>query len=124
MNLHKPSDSQHIKKCHILQQNKLITNAFFKKHKITEYDHKQYLLTAKFVSMIKKSNMLKFFLEVFIWGGLTRQGGLAHLGEMIFIPRSYEIFYLTSIKIFVMSLEKDFDHVVFKWFYVFKLFLQ
>ena len=110
MNLHKPSDFQHIKKYHILQQqNKLITKTFFKKHKITVYDHNQYLLTARFISMIKKFNMLKFFLGVFIWGGLTPQGGLAHLGEMIFIPRSYGIFYLTSIKIFVMSLEKDFD---------------
>ena len=59
--------------------------------------------------MMKKLNMLKFFLGVFIWGGLTRQCGLAHLGEMIFIPPSYGIFYLASIKIFVMSLEKDFD---------------
>ena len=37
----------------------------------------------------------------FIWSGL------AHLGEMIFIPRPYGIFYLSSIKQFVMSLEKD-----------------
>ena len=35
--------------------------------------------------------------------------GLAHLGEMVFIPRSYEIFYLTSTKEFVMSLEKGFS---------------
>ena len=34
------------------------------------------------------------------------RAGLAHLGEMVFIPRSYEIFYLTSTKEFVMSLEK------------------
>ena len=33
--------------------------------------------------------------------------GAAHLGEMIFIPCSYGIFYLTSIKKFVKSLEKD-----------------
>ena len=38
-------------------------------------------------------------------GELARLGGLAHLGEMIFIPRSYGIFYLSSIKKFVMSLE-------------------
>ena len=37
---------------------------------------------------------------------MARLGGLAHLGEMIFIPRSYGIFYLTSIKKFLLSLEK------------------
>ena len=41
-------------------------------------------------------------------GELARLGGLAHLGEMIFIPRLYGIFYLSSIKKFVMSLEKDY----------------
>ena len=46
-------------------------------------------------------------------GELARLGGLAHLGEMIFIPRSYGIFYLSSIKKFVMSLERPFDQVVF-----------
>ena len=35
-------------------------------------------------------------------------GGLAHLGEMIFIPSSYEIFYLNSVKKFVTLLEKDY----------------
>ena len=54
-------------------------------------------------------------LDIFIlfrgcsYGGeLARLGGLAHLGEMIFIPRSYGIFYLSSIKMFVMSPEKDY----------------
>ena len=51
-----------------------------------------------------------WFLGMFIWGELTR------LCE-IFNPRSYGIFYLTSIRKFVMSLEKDyFDHVAFKQF--------
>ena len=40
-------------------------------------------------------------------GELARLGGLARLGEMNFIPHSYGIFYLNSIKKFVMSLEKD-----------------
>ena len=40
-------------------------------------------------------------------GELARLGGLARPGDMIFIPRSYGIFYLSSIKKFVMSLEKD-----------------
>ena len=55
----------------------------------------------------------------------SRLDGLADLGEMIFIQRLYGIFNLTSIKTFVMSLEKDcLDHVVFKRFDVFKHFLQ
>ena len=37
---------------------------------------------------------------------LARQCGMAYLGEMIFIPCSYGIFYLISIKNFVISLEK------------------
>ena len=40
-------------------------------------------------------------------GELARLGGLDRLGEMIFIPPSYGIFYLSSTKKFVMSLEKD-----------------
>ena len=37
-------------------------------------------------------------MRLFIWGELARLGGLAHLGEMIFIPRSYGVFYFASIK--------------------------
>ena len=37
-------------------------------------------------------------------GGLARFGGLVHLGEMIFIPRSYGIFYLSSIKKFIKKI--------------------
>ena len=33
---------------------------------------------------------------------LARFGGLARLGEMIFIPSSYGIFYLSSIKNFML----------------------
>ena len=47
-------------------------------------------------------------------GELARLSGLARLGEMIFIPHSHGIFYLSSIKKF-MSLEKD---------YLIKYFLQ
>ena len=39
---------------------------------------------------------------------MVRLGGLDCLDEMIFIPRSYGICYLSSIKKFVMSLEKDY----------------
>ena len=48
-------------------------------------------------------------------GELARLSGLARLGEMIFIPRSHGIFYLSSVKKFVMLLEKD---------YLIKYFLQ
>ena len=45
---------------------------------------------------------------LFISGALARLGGLAHLGEMIFIPRSYGIYCPSSIKTFVVSLEKGY----------------
>ena len=38
-------------------------------------------------------------------GELARLGGLAHLGEMIFIPRSHGIFYLSSIKKFRLCIK-------------------
>ena len=41
---------------------------------------------------------------------------MVHAGEQNFIPRSYGVNYLTLVKKFDMSLEKDyFDHLVFKW---------
>ena len=43
---------------------------------------------------------------LFIWGKLDRLSGLAYLGEVIFIPRSYGIFHLPLILKFVKSLEK------------------
>ena len=46
---------------------------------------------------------------------LARLRWLERLGEMIFIPRSHGIFYLSSIKKLIMSLEKD---------YLIKYFLQ
>ena len=46
-------------------------------------------------------------------GELARLGGLPRLGEMIFILRSYGIFYISSIKKFVLSLKRLFDLVVF-----------
>ena len=52
---------------------------------------------------------LFILVRVCSYGGeLARLGGLPHLGEMIFILRSYAIFYLSSIKKFVMLLEKDY----------------
>ena len=54
------------------------------------------------------------FKVLLIWGELAGLGGLADLGEMILIPRSYGFFHLTSIKKFVILLELDcFDLTVF-----------
>ena len=65
----------------------------------------KFLLLLIFLFLLKRS-----FQGVFrccSYGGkLAPLGGLARLGEMIFIPRSYGIFYLSSIKKFVMSLKK------------------
>ena len=38
-------------------------------------------------------------------GELAQLGGLACLGVMVFISRSHRIFYLSSVKKFVMSLD-------------------
>ena len=47
-----------------------------------------------------------FFRGCSYGGELARLGRLAGLGEMIFIPRSYGISYLSSIRKFFMLLEK------------------
>ena len=59
-------------------------------------------------------------LDIFIlfrgcsYGGeRARLGGLAHLGEMIFIPRSYGIFCVSSTKRFLRPVKRMFDQVVF-----------
>ena len=60
------------------------------------------------------ANCLKYLRGCSYGGKLARLGRLACLGEMTFIPRSYGIFYLSSIKKFVMSLKKRlFGQVVF-----------
>ena len=48
-----------------------------------------------------KIPVMEFCDGLFIRDELARLGGLAYLSEMIFIPRSHEIFYLTSIKKFI-----------------------
>ena len=40
-------------------------------------------------------------------GELARLSGLARPGKMVFIPRSHVIVYLSSMKKFAVSLEKD-----------------
>ena len=51
------------------------------------------------------NSQLIIFLGGRSYGGvLAWLGGLARLGEMIFIPRSYGIFYLSSIKKFVKKI--------------------
>ena len=51
-----------------------------------------------------KSEAVTYGLFIWRWAGPVK---LAGPGEMIFMPRSHGIFYLSSIKKFVMSLEKD-----------------
>ena len=74
--------------------------------------------------MTKKIYAFKYLRRMFLinplrgcsYGGeLARLSELARLGKMIFIPRPYGIFCLSSIKKFVMSLKKD---------YLIKYFLQ
>ena len=67
----------------------------------------------------------KYFKGLFIWGEVAQLGELAPLGEMIFSPCSYGIFYLTSIKKFFYVAGKDrFDYCTrflngFKFFRIF-----
>ena len=51
--------------------------------------------------------VLSFFRGCSYGCELARLGGLARLGEMIFIPRSYGIFHLSSTNKFITSLQKD-----------------
>ena len=44
---------------------------------------------------------------------LARLSGVACLGEMIFIPRSHGIFYISSIKKFAVAGKRLFDQVFF-----------
>ena len=44
---------------------------------------------------IEKSNVLR---GCSFGGKVAQLGGLAHLGEMTFIPRSYGIFYLVVVQ--------------------------
>ena len=78
-------------------------------HSINVLLDSQYYESYYSVSKLSLSNLDGFeTLRGCSYGGeLARSGGLARLDEMIFIPRSYGMFYLSSIKKFVMSLEKD-----------------
>ena len=61
----------------------------------------------------KTNTAYKLAEGLFIWGELARLSGLPHLGEMVFIPRCHRIFCLSSVKKFVMSLEKDCLMIIF-----------
>ena len=50
---------------------------------------------------------VKFLRSCSCSGELDCLSGLARLGEMIFFSRSHRILYVSSIKKFIMSLEKD-----------------
>ena len=85
------------------------TSIFFaskKKMSISFLTRLNFVYLRWYITLIGKHEKIR--LRGCPYGGeLTRLGGLARVGEMIFIPRSYGIFYLSSIKKFVMSLEKD-----------------
>ena len=59
--------------------------------------------------MVRRKKVLKDGYSSFTGcsyrGELARLSGLAHLGEMIFIPRSHGIFYLSSIKKFGLCIK-------------------
>ena len=82
---------------------------FIKLKKLFDRDQNRESLERPF-HLLSRFFIYTFFIELrgCSYGGeLARLRGLARLGEMIFIPRSHGIFYLSSIKKFVMSLEKD-----------------
>ena len=61
-----------------------------------------------FRSSHRRCSVTKGVLKGCSYGGeLAQLGGLPRLVEMIFIPRSYRIYYLRSIKKFIVLLEKD-----------------
>ena len=70
-----------------------------------------YEITNSIIFMFEQTQNLKRLdcIRGCSYGGeLAWLSGLARLGEMIFIPRSHGILYLSSIKKFVVSLEKDY----------------
>ena len=72
--------------------------------------HKEYFpLKTTLCFLFDKKSIIKFRCRSY-GGELAWLGGLARLGEMIFIPCLYGIFYLSSIKKFVISLEKNWSN--------------
>ena len=68
--------------------------------------HKEYFpLKTTLCFLFDKKSIIKFRCRSY-GGELAWLGGLARLGEMIFILRLFGIFYLSSIKKFVILLEK------------------
>ena len=109
---------------------------YYARHRVFNFGNKFIKITIKIIMLytyfkaiywlIYSSSVLLELQRCDIWGELARLDGLAHLGEMIFIPHSYRqkqssrgvrrrplvvllygIFYLLSIKKFVRSLKKD-----------------
>ena len=95
------------------------TSIFFaskKKMSISFLTRLNFVYLRWYITLIGKHEKIR--LRGCPYGGeLTRLGGLARVGEMIFIPRSYGIFYLSSIKKFVklrkFELNRLFDQIVF-----------
>ena len=85
-------------------------------HNFYYYYYCQYFFFFLEIYVIRKQKSSdQTFLDLEIGGELVRLNVLPHLGEMIFIPRLHGIFYLSSVKKFVMLLEID---------YLIKYFLQ
>ena len=81
---------------------KVLYNSFCLNKKIFLFS----LLNRYFFSLVLFNIRMEiFFKGLFIWCEMARLRGLVHLGEMIFIPRSYKVLYLGSFKKF-MSLKK------------------
>ena len=76
------------------------TSIFFaskKKMSISFLTRLNFVYLRWYITLIGKHEKIR--LRGCPYGGeLTRLGGLARVGEMIFIPRSYGIFYLSSSK--------------------------
>ena len=89
----------------------MVFSIFFVKKNVTEESESRKLI----FEILKLSKIVERLRGCSYGGELARISGLAGLGEMIFIPRANGIFYFSSIKKFVMSLEKD---------YLIKYFLQ
>ena len=99
-------------RCSICANGTSIFFASKKKMSISFSTRLNFVYLRWYITLIGKHEKIR--LRGCSYGGeLTRLGGLARVGEMIFIPRSHGIFYLSSIKKFVMSLEKDFHQAVF-----------
>ena len=101
--------------CPIILQNPQVSTSLLSSNLIYDFCSETFItkaLSFLLLQLCLESICSLLFILVLLrsssyWSELARLGGLSRLGEMIFIPRSYGIFYLCSMKKFVTSLEKD-----------------